>query len=87
MDVDVKAVLRQYFSDHRHLSPAEASELSDQTPLLSYGILDSLAVLQLVTYLEQHFEFEFTPQELDRRRLETLEQIEALVRAKLVARG
>ncbi len=85
MDVDVKAVLRQYLADHRHLSPAEASDLSAETPLLSYGILDSLAVLQLVTYLEQYFGFEFTPQELDRRRLETLEQIEALVQTKLKA--
>jgi acyl carrier protein len=84
--VDVKAVLRQYLINH-HLAGTEAGNIGDATPLLSYGILDSLAMVKLITFLEQHFGFEFTARELDRRKLETIDQIEKLVRAKLEQSG
>lgn len=84
--MDVKAVLRQYLNEH-HPASVQAGEIGDTTPLLSYGILDSLAMVQLITFLEQHFGFEFTVRELDRRRLETIDQIEQLIRTKLEQRG
>ena len=80
--MDIKAELRQYLADN-HLAPGEGTDVADHTPLVSYGILDSLAVMQLVTFLEQRFGIEFTPHDLDRRSLESIEQIEGLVRRKL----
>jgi acyl carrier protein len=80
--VDIKAELRQYLTEH-HLAPGEAAEVADATPLVAYGILDSLAVMQLVMFLEGRFGIEFTPRDLDRRSLESIEQIESLVRRKL----
>lgn len=80
--MDIKAELRQYLTEH-HLAPGEASDVADRTPLVAYGILDSLAVMQLVTFLEGRFGIEFTPHDLDRRSLESIEQIESLVRRKL----
>ncbi len=75
-------MLRSYLLEHR-ADGGEGLELTDTTPLLSYGILDSIAVMQLLTYLEFTFGIEFEPRDLDRRRLDTIEQIEELVRRKI----
>jgi len=50
---------------------------------VDYGILDSIAVMQLLMFLEATFDIEFGPRDLDRRRLDTIEQIEELVRRKI----
>ena len=46
----VKAYILEEF-----LQGTNASELTNSTPLVSGGILDSLATIRLVSYLEQHF--------------------------------
>ena len=81
MSEDVGAVLREYIARSPILrSPGP---LTDSTPLAAYGILDSIAVLELVLFLETRFGVEFSARDLDRRRLETIERIEGLVREKL----
>ena len=81
MSEDVRAVLREYIASSAILrSPGP---LTDSTPLAAYGILDSIAVLELVLFLESRFGVEFSTRDLDRRRLETIERIEGLVREKL----
>ena len=81
MSEDVRAVLRDYIAGSPMLQ--RPGELGDSTPLAAYGILDSIAVLQLVLFLETRFGVEFSARDLDRRRLETIERIEGLVREKL----
>jgi acyl carrier protein len=84
MSEDIRAVLREYLSGSPLLrSPGE---LTDSTPLAAYGILDSIAVLELVLFLETRFSVQFSTRDLDRRRLETIERIEGLVREKLAQR-
>ena len=39
--------------------------------------------MQLLMFLEATFDIEFGPRDLDRRRLDTIEQIEELVRRKI----
>jgi len=79
--VEIRDVLREYLNEqHRG---AEPLELTDTTPLLTYGILDSIAVMQLLTFLEATFGIEFGPRDLDRRRLDTIRELEELVRRKL----
>jgi acyl carrier protein len=81
MSEDIRAVLREYIAESSILrSPGS---LTDSTPLAAYGILDSIAVLELVLFLETRFGVEFSTRDLDRRRLETIETIERLVREKL----
>lgn len=80
----IREVLREYLQElHRG---GDTFELTDTTPLLTYGILDSIAVMQLLTFLEATFEIEFGPRDLDRRRLDTIEQLEELVRRKVEER-
>lgn len=81
MNQDVRAAIREVIQANPRLR--QAGEVGDTTPLATHGILDSVAVLELVLFLETRFGIEFTMKDLDRRRLETIEQIEALVREKL----
>ena len=64
---------------------AETGPISDDTPLLSSGIIDSISALQLVEFIEQSYNFQFQAHEVDQDNLNTLEQIEAFVKGKMAA--
>ncbi len=81
MSEDIKAVLREYVAGSPILR--RPGPVSDSTPLATYGILDSMAMLDLVLFLETRFGIEFSARDLDRRRIETIDHIESLVRDKL----
>ncbi|MFP5355626.1 MAG: acyl carrier protein [Gemmatimonadota bacterium] len=65
------------------LPGADPSELAEDTPLISSGILDSLATVRLVTFLEDHYKIEVAAYEANADNLDTLAQIADLVRSKL----
>jgi acyl carrier protein len=65
------------------LPGTDPSELTDETPLISGGILDSLATVQLSVFLEQHFHIEIAAHEASAENLDTLASIGRLVRTKL----
>ncbi len=80
----IVAAVKSYILE-AFLPGADASELSDDTTLISAGILDSLATVRLVTFLEDHYRIEVAAHEANADNLDTLTQIAALVRAKLPA--
>ena len=80
---DVKTVISEYVE--RSPSLRRPGPLTDSTTLGSGGVLDSLAIIELVLFLETRFGIEFSSRDLDRRRLETVEQIESLVAEKQAA--
>jgi len=47
-------------------------ELTETTPLISGGILDSIATLKLVMFLEERFSVSFEPHEIDKENLDDL---------------
>ena len=57
-------------------------ELTERTPLISGGILDSIATLKLVMFLEEQFGITLEAHEADREHLDTLALITALVHSK-----
>jgi acyl carrier protein len=57
-------------------------ELTETTPLISSGILDSLATLKLSMFLEEQFGIQIDAHELDEEFLSTISQIEQLVESK-----
>ena len=59
------------------------SELGDQTALIQGAILDSLATVQLVAFLEERFGIEIEAHEASIDHLNTLDDIAALVQQKL----
>lgn len=61
----------------------DPSELTETTPLNSTGILDSIATLSLVSFLEERFSIQIEPHELDGESFNNIANIEKLVDSKL----
>ena len=57
MQDDPKDVIRQFILS-TYLPGESRDNLRDDTPLQTSGILDSLATLQLVSFVEKHFNIE-----------------------------
>lgn len=64
----------------------DPSALTETTPLVSSGILDSLATLNLVSFIEQQYALELGARDTDPSRLGTLNDIATLVEGKLASR-
>lgn len=60
----------------------DPSQLTDTTPLISGGILDSLATIKLVTFLEERFKITIQAHEADADHMDTLADIAKLVASK-----
>ena len=60
----------------------DPNELTDGTPLISGGILDSIATLKLVMFMEEKFGITFAAHEVNRELLDTLADIARLVASK-----
>lgn len=57
-------------------------ELRDTTPLITGGILDSLATLKLVAFLEDRFKIKLEAHEVDVENLNTISDIARLIQSK-----
>lgn len=67
----------------REFLPGEDPEaLTDSTPLIAGGILDSLATLKLVAFIEERFKVVLAPHETDEEHLGTVADIVRLVQSK-----
>jgi len=78
---DTVATVKSFILD-RFLPGEDPANLTSSTPLISGGILDSLATLELVSFLETTYGFQLEAHEVDADRLDTLDLIAALVAAK-----
>jgi len=86
MTDDIKQDIKDYIMGE--FLPGESpDELTDSTPLISGGILDSIATLKLVMHMEETFCVSFEAHEVDKENLDTLELIAALLRTKLGQRA
>jgi acyl carrier protein len=81
-DDPIKSVVKRFILEE--FLPGEKSEaLTDETPLIAEGVLDSLATLRLVSFLEKEFKVSLAPHEVDAEYLNTLPSIAKLIRSKL----
>ena len=71
------------FIVERFLKNSNNKELTDSTPLISGGIMDSISTMQLVTFLEKKYNFEFQAHEVDRDNLDTITIIANFVLSKI----
>ncbi len=63
--------------------PGEAAEeLTENTPLITGGVLDSISTLKLVTFLEEQFGITIEAHEAGVEHLDTIDRIRALVADK-----
>ncbi|MDX2035960.1 MAG: acyl carrier protein [Isosphaeraceae bacterium] len=63
----------------------DPSELTDETPLITGGILDSISTLKLVVYLENTFEITIEAHEAGVEHLDSIERISSLIAEKRAA--
>ena len=78
---DAKSAVKDYIL--REFLPGEnPDELKLDTPLISGGILDSIATVKLVSFLEETFGIKVEPHEIDVENLNTLDLIAKLVDSK-----
>jgi acyl carrier protein len=74
----VKAYILKEF-----LAGEDPEQLTASTALITGGILDSLATLKLVAFIEERYKVELQPYEVDVEFLDTIADISKLVLAKL----
>jgi acyl carrier protein len=78
---EIKADVKAYIL-HEFLPGESPETLADGTELITSRILDSLATLKLVSYLEEKFRITIQPHEAGVEHLNTLDQIVSLVSEK-----
>lgn len=61
----------------------DPDELTEATPLISGGILDSLATLKIVAFVEDRYKIKLQAHEVDIEHLDSIERIGKLVEAKM----
>jgi acyl carrier protein len=82
-DAEVRDTVRGYILKE-FLPGVPASELTDSTPLISGGILDSLATVRLVAMLEERYKVEIEAHEASISHFNSVSDIAALIRDKKV---
>jgi acyl carrier protein len=70
-------ILREFLPDE------DPEELTDTTPLIGEGILDSLATLRVVSFLEENYGIKVEPHEADEENFGTVADIARFVESKL----
>jgi acyl carrier protein len=78
---DIKATLKNFILQE-YLPGEDPAALTDTTPLMTTGILDSIAVLKVVSFLEDKFGVTIEAHEAVIENLNTLSDIAQLVISK-----
>ena len=77
IEIDVKSFILNEF-----LPGEDPDELTLETPLITGGILDSIATLKLVLFLEERWNVSLSAHETNPDNLDTIAQIAHVIRAK-----
>ena len=78
---EMREIIKGYIL-HEFLPGENPAELTDSTPLITGGILDSLATIKLVVFLEQRFQIKIEAHETMADYLDTVADIAQLVNSK-----
>ena len=80
----MKEEIRQFILSE-FLPGEKASNLHDNTPLRTSGILNSLAVLRLVTFIEQRYHIEVEAHEASVENFDNINSIASFITSKTAA--
>lgn len=78
---EIKAAVKTFILNE-FLPGEDPAALTDTTPLMTTGILDSIALLKVVTFLESQFGITLEPHETVVENLNSLADIARLVMSK-----
>jgi acyl carrier protein len=77
----VKEAIKTYLLTN-FLPGAHPDTLTDSTPLITSGLLDSITTIQLVAFLEAHYGVTFQAHEMSTKNLNTLADIARFLQAR-----
>jgi acyl carrier protein len=81
MTQEMKLAVKEFIL--REFLPGEdPNELTETTPLISGGILDSIATIKLVLFLEERYGIKVEAHETDPEYLDTIASITRLIHSK-----
>jgi acyl carrier protein len=81
MTEDIKAEVKEYILNE--FLPGESPDsVDDKTPLITGGVLDSIATIKLIAFLEERYGVQIEPHEMNPDYLDFLPDIAALVEAR-----
>ena len=86
MSDDVRATVKEFIL-REFLSGEDLAELTDATPLITGGVLDSIATLKLVLFIEERFGITLEAHEVSPEHVNTVADIARLVDAKKAKGG
>jgi acyl carrier protein len=78
---DIKTTVKTFILNE-YLPGEDPAALTDDTPLMTTGILNSIAVVKMVTFLENQFGITIKPHESVVENMNTLSDIVRLVMSK-----
>jgi len=81
MPDDINQTVKDFILEE-FLPGEDPDELKDDTPLITGGVLDSIATLKLVLFLEERFGVTLEAHEVDPEHMDTTVDIARLVRSK-----
>jgi acyl carrier protein len=81
MSESIKQQVKEYILN-TFLPGEDPSELTDDLPLISGGILDSIATLKLIMFIEETFGITLEAHEADKEHMNTINQIADLIAAR-----
>ena len=81
MSDEIAAAVKTFILDE-FLPGEDPAELTTETPLITGGILDSIATLKLVLFLEERWGIKLGAHETSPDHLDTIARIAALVQSK-----
>jgi len=79
---EIKEMIKGYILEE-FLPGENPAELTESTPLITGGILDSLATIKLVAFIEEQFQIELQAHETMVEYLNTISDIAGLIHSKL----
>lgn len=81
MTEEIRATVKNFILNE-FLPGEDPNELTDSTPLITGGILDSIATMKLVLFMEEQYGVTLKAHETDPEHLDTIADIAKLIRSK-----
>lgn len=79
--IDLKSKIRRFIVDN-FLFGSEEEPFGDDDSFLEKGIIDSTGVLELIQYIEEHFNIQVEDDELVPENLDSLNNVSAFIMRK-----
>lgn len=81
--MDITEQLIGFFKE----GPGKGVKVTEDTPLMEWGLLDSLKVVELAEFLKKHAEFQLKPKDLLKANLKDIRSIVRLVGGRRAGAG